>query len=73
MNDNMKTSSEPMRSSLEIARDVPMLDIRTYLAQLGLSDDDFDSYGKFTGRDPARLKRTNTPASPTANSSLSPR
>jgi formate--tetrahydrofolate ligase len=41
---------EPMRSSLEIARDTPMVDVRTHLAQLGLTDDDVDSYGKFTGK-----------------------
>jgi formate--tetrahydrofolate ligase len=39
-----------MRSSLEIARDTPMLDVRTYMAQLGLTDDDFDFYGKYTGK-----------------------
>ena len=50
MNDNAKTNLGPMRSSLEIARDVPMLDIRTYMAQLGLTDDDFDFTGKFTGK-----------------------
>ena len=35
MNDNMKTNLEPMRSSLEIARDIPMVHMRTYMAQLG--------------------------------------
>ena len=39
-----------MKNSLEIARDVPMVHMRTYMAQLGLTDDDFDFYGKFTGK-----------------------
>jgi len=39
-----------MKNSLEIARDIPMIHMRTYMAQLGLTDDDFDFYGKFTGK-----------------------
>jgi formate--tetrahydrofolate ligase len=46
----MKTNMEPMRSSLEIARAIPMVHMSTYMAQLGLTDDDFDFYGKFTGK-----------------------
>ncbi|HET6348355.1 MAG TPA: formate--tetrahydrofolate ligase [Candidatus Krumholzibacteria bacterium] len=41
---------EPTKSSLEIARDVPLVHMRTYMAQLNLTDDDFDFYGKFTGK-----------------------
>ena len=41
MSDTMKTNMEPMRSSLEIARDVPLTHMRTYMAQLNLTDDDF--------------------------------
>lgn len=39
-----------MNNSIDIARDVPLLHMRTYMAQLGLTDDDFDFYGKFTGK-----------------------
>ena len=48
MNDD-KTQA-PTRSSLEIARETPMVHMRTYMAQLGLTDDDFDFYGKYTGK-----------------------
>ena len=41
---------EPIRSSLEIARDVPLTHMRAFMAQLNLTDDDFDFYGKFTGK-----------------------
>ncbi len=50
MSDAMRTNGEPMRSSLEIARDVPLTHMRTFMAQLNLTDDDFDFYGKFTGK-----------------------
>jgi formate--tetrahydrofolate ligase len=39
-----------MKNSLEIARDVPMVHISTFMAQLGLTDEDVDFYGKFTGK-----------------------
>ena len=39
-----------MKTSFEISRDVPLVHMRTYMAQLNLTDDDFDFYGKFTGK-----------------------
>ena len=39
-----------MKTSFEISRDVPLTHMRTYMAQFGLTDDDFDFYGKFTGK-----------------------
>jgi len=39
-----------MKSSFEISRDVTLTHMRTYMAQFGLTDDDFDFYGKFTGK-----------------------
>ncbi|MCI0452446.1 MAG: formate--tetrahydrofolate ligase [Candidatus Latescibacteria bacterium] len=39
-----------MKTSFEISRDVPLTHMRAYMAQFGLTDDDFDFYGKFTGK-----------------------
>ena len=39
-----------MKTSFEISREVPLTHMRTFMAQLGLTDDDFDFYGKFTGK-----------------------
>ncbi len=39
-----------MKSAVEISRDVPLTHMRVFMAQLGLTDDDFDFYGKFTGK-----------------------
>lgn len=39
-----------MKTSFEISRDVPLVHMRQYMAQLGLTDDDFDFYGKYTGK-----------------------
>jgi len=50
VNDHLEPNLAPMRSSLEIARETPMVHMRTYMAQLGLTDDDFDFYGKYTGK-----------------------
>ena len=39
-----------MKTSFEISRDVPLVHMRQYMALLGLTDDDFDFYGKYTGK-----------------------
>jgi formate--tetrahydrofolate ligase len=39
-----------MKSSFEISRDVPLVHMRQYMARLGLTDEDFDFYGKYTGK-----------------------
>ena len=39
-----------MKTSFEISREVPLVHMRTYMAQLDLTDDDFDFYGKYTGK-----------------------
>ncbi len=39
-----------MKTSFEISRDVPLLHMRQYMAQLGLEEDDFDFYGKYQGK-----------------------
>ena len=47
-----------MKTSFEISRDVPLTHMRTYMAQFGLTDDDFDFYGKFTGKIRAHFRAT---------------
>jgi len=39
-----------MKTSFEISRDVPLVHMRQYMAQLGLEEDDFDFYGKYQGK-----------------------
>ncbi|HXV14073.1 MAG TPA: formate--tetrahydrofolate ligase [Candidatus Krumholzibacteria bacterium] len=39
-----------MKTSFEISRDVPLVHMRQYMAQLGLAEDDFDFYGKYQGK-----------------------
>jgi len=39
-----------MKTSLEIARDIPLVHMRSFMDQFGLTDDDFDFFGKFTGK-----------------------
>ncbi|MBI2214539.1 MAG: formate--tetrahydrofolate ligase [Acidobacteria bacterium] len=39
-----------MKSSIEIAQSVELKHMRTYMADLGLQEDDFEFYGKFTGK-----------------------
>lgn len=39
-----------MRPSIEIAQSVEMRHMRKFMADLGLTDDDFEFYGKFTGK-----------------------
>jgi formate--tetrahydrofolate ligase len=39
-----------MKSSIEIAQSVELRHMRQYMADLGLHEDDFEFYGKFTGK-----------------------
>ncbi|MCB9502572.1 MAG: formate--tetrahydrofolate ligase [Deferribacteres bacterium] len=39
-----------MKSSIEIAQNAELLNIHAITEKLGLTDDDFDSYGKYTGK-----------------------
>ena len=39
-----------MKSSIEIAQSTELHHMRTFMADLGLTDDDFEFYGKFTGK-----------------------
>lgn len=39
-----------MKSSIEIAQSVELKHMRQYMADLGLPEDDFEFYGKFTGK-----------------------